>query len=91
MKIEDVISKGWNDNKRDRGSNSSFSYRKEDDSFYSYNTKIAFIDRWNETLTIIGLNKEYGNYISQTTSQHFGRLEKFCLDNGLKYTIKILD
>ncbi len=91
MKIEEVIHKGWTDNNRNRKTgNGSFSYRKEEDKFYSYNTEIGSIDRCNQSIELVGLTSEYGNYISQSTSSHFGKLYRYCVEEGLNFNIKIL-
>tara|TARA_R110000824_G_C14653040_1_gene616886 strand:+ start:86 stop:358 length:273 start_codon:yes stop_codon:yes gene_type:complete len=89
MRLLDVIEKGWNDNKRNRKSgNNSFFYSAEEDKFYSYNTEIAVIDRLGETMTIMGLTAEFGNFCSNTTSAHFGKIKKFCIDNAINFYIK---
>tara|TARA_R110002167_G_scaffold44739_1_gene134461 strand:- start:6900 stop:7187 length:288 start_codon:yes stop_codon:yes gene_type:complete len=88
MKISDVLEKGWNNrNSNRKTSNNSFSYNAEEDKFYSYNTEIAYIDRFMETLFIYGLTAGYNNFYSTTTSSHFRKLINFCIDKKISFQI----
>ena len=84
MRVLDVIEKGWKDNKRNRKTgNNTFFYRCEEDKFYSYNKEIASIDRFGETMTLIGMTAEFDNFYSNTTSAHFGKIRRYCIDNAI--------
>lgn len=88
MKISEVLKKGWdNRNSNRKTSNNSFSYNADEDKFFSYNTEIAYIDRFYEKMFIYGLSAKYNHYYSHTTSNHLSKIINFCIDNDIQYEI----
>ena len=77
MRVLDVIEKGWKDNKRNRKTgNNTFFYRCEEDKFYSYNKEIASIDRFGETMTLIGMTAEFDNSYRQELEDALDRVKQ---------------
>tara|TARA_R110000765_G_scaffold43016_1_gene90452 strand:+ start:631 stop:897 length:267 start_codon:yes stop_codon:yes gene_type:complete len=88
MKFDDLITRAIE--KKDKNlRSSSFSYRIDEDLFYSYNEKIAYIDRGSNTMFIYGLTAKYDNFFSNTTSRHFSKLLNYCNENDIDSEILI--
>ena len=90
MKIKDIIIRGIEKNDSDlKTSNKSFSYISDDDAFYSYNEKIAYMCRDTNAMFIYGLTAKYKNFFSNTTSKHFSKILNVCnekeIDNQILF------
>ena len=84
MKITDIIVRGIEKNDSDlKTSNKSFSYISDEDVFYSYNEKIAYMCRDTNAMFIYGLTAKYKNFYSKATSNHFSKILNYCNENEI--------